>query len=73
MQYIYILESKSDNNLYVGCTNNLQNRVKLHNSGKVLSTNKRGPFKLIHYEAFLNRKDVFNREQFINQTGERSI
>lgn len=64
MQYTYILRSKSDGYLYVGCTNNLEKRIKLHNSGKVQSTRSRRPLKLIYYEAYMNQKDAFEREQY---------
>lgn len=64
MQYVYILKSDLDGDLYIGCTNDLKNRLKLHNSKKVQSTRLRTPFKLIYYEAFLDKKDAFDREQF---------
>jgi putative endonuclease len=65
MQYVYILKSKKDNNLYVGCTKDMKNRIKLHNSGQVESTKQRMPLELIHYEAFLNNKDAFAREKWL--------
>jgi len=64
MQYVYILKSDDDEELYIGCTKDLKTRVELHNYKKVASTKKRGRFKLIYYEAFLNSKDAFVREQF---------
>lgn len=64
MQYLYILKSTVDDELYVGCTNNLKKRIELHNSKKVYSTSSRCPFELIYYEAYLNKKDAFAREQF---------
>jgi len=51
--------------LYVGLTNDLRNRFKLHNGGKVNSTKNRRPFMLIYYEAHLNRKDAAKREKFL--------
>lgn len=65
MQYVYILQSEKDMELYVGCTQNLKNRLTLHNAKKVLSTKHRTPLKLIHYEAFLDKNDAFAREQFL--------
>lgn len=65
MQYVYVLESEKDKQTYVGCTTDLKKRVKLHNSGSVSSTSKRIPFKLIFYEAFLDKRDAFAREQFL--------
>jgi len=64
MQYLYILKSSIDGKLYIGCTNDLKKRLKLHNSKKVDSTKYRSPLKLIYYEAYLNKKDAFEREKF---------
>jgi len=65
MHYVYILQSKKDDELYVGCTNNLKARFALHNAGKVVSTARRLPLKLIYYEAFMNKHDAFAREQWL--------
>lgn len=65
MRYVYILQSTKDKDLYIGCTNDLKKRLSLHNNGKVPSTEKRRPFRLIHYEAFLNQQDAFAREQWL--------
>ncbi len=65
MQYVYVLQSKKDRELYVGCTKNLVERLKLHNAKKVSSTAKRAPFALIYYESYINSKDAFNREKYM--------
>jgi len=64
MQYVYILHSKRDNNLHVGCTNDIRRRFKEHNSGKIVSTAKRTPLELVFYESFINKSDAFAREQW---------
>ena len=74
MHYVYVLQSEKDNDLYVGCTNDLKERIKLHNAKKVKSTSSRTPFKIIHYEAYLNNKDAFNREKYMkNKWGRKYI
>ena len=65
MQYVYILKSLYDSNLYVGCSHDLKKRLALHNSGKVVSTRNRIPLKLIYYEAYLHKMDAFERERFM--------
>ena len=65
MQYTYVLQSKKDNDLYIGCTKNLKERLKLHNAKKVASTKQRTPFVLIYYEAYIHERDAFAREQFL--------
>jgi len=64
MYYIYVLISQKDNKLYSGYTSDLIRRLKDHNNGKVDSTKRRKPFKLIYYEAYLNQQDATTREKF---------
>ncbi len=56
--YVYVLKSEKDGNNYVGYTNNLRERIILHNAGKVLSTKNRLPLHLIYFEACLNQQDA---------------
>jgi putative endonuclease len=64
MYYTYVLKSKKDEDLYIGFTNDLQNRFKEHNSGKVESTKNCKPLELIYYEACLNKQDAIKREKY---------
>jgi len=68
MFYVYVLKSLADAGFYIGCTQNLKNRIKAHNSGQVESTKDRIPVKLIYYEACLNREDAFRREKYLKTT-----
>lgn len=61
----YILKSTKDNNMYIGCTNNLKARLVKHNSGFVTSTKHRRPLELIYFEACLNKTDAFKREIYL--------
>jgi putative endonuclease len=65
MQYVYVLRSKKDNQLYVGCTHDLKKRLAEHNSKKVPATSDRTPLEMIHYEAFSNKYDAFFREKWL--------
>jgi putative endonuclease len=62
MFYVYILKSKIDGDLYIGSTNDLKNRLILHNSGKVFSTRLRRPLEPVYYEAYKSEKDARRRE-----------
>ena len=74
MYYVYVLESERDGRLYIGFTGNLNRRIDLHNSGKVESTRRRIPFKLIYYEASLCKDDAVRRERYLKTTyGHRYI
>lgn len=65
MYYVYVLRSEIDNNLYVGYSNNLKNRLQQHKKGLVTSTKNRRPLKLIYYEACLNQQDTTHREKYL--------
>lgn len=72
--YVYILKSLKDNSLYIGFTVNWKKRLKEHNEGKSLATKPFAPYKLIFYEAFLNRMDAKNRETYLKSGyGRRTI
>ena len=68
MHYVYVLRSLADDGLYIGCTKDLKNRVKLHNSSYVQSTKDRLPMEMIYYEACLNRNDAYRREKYLKTT-----
>jgi putative endonuclease len=63
--YVYILQSQKDKSLYIGYTADLRKRVKEHNAGKSLATKPFRPYRLIFYEAFLNKTDAQNREKYL--------
>ena len=65
MWYVYVLESKQDNSWYIGCTDDLKNRFKKHNTGKSIYTSKKLPWELIYYEASRNKTDAFKRELYL--------
>lgn len=74
MYYVYILQSEKDKSLYIGFTPNLRGRLLKHNKKQVLSTKSKTPWKLIYYEAYLERKDATGREKFLkNGSGWRFI
>ena len=63
--YVYILLSLIDHKFYTGYTTDLRKRLILHSKGQVPSTKLRRPFKLIHYEYFVNKTDAKAREVFL--------
>ena len=62
MHYVYVLQSQKDNYIYVGSTNELERRLTEHNKGLSYSTKAHTPFKLIYYEAYLDKQDAMDRE-----------
>ena len=71
MNYAYMVRC-SDDSLYTGWTNNLENRVATHNSGKGAKyTRGRTPVELVYYEEFKTRSEVMKREYAIKQLSRR--
>ena len=65
MFFVYVLKSEHDQKFYIGFTDNLEIRIKAHNSGSVESTQNRRPLVLIYYEAYLSKPDALGREKFL--------
>ena len=63
--FVYILLSKKDNKLYVGCSHNVSERITEHNSGKVSATKNRRPLVVIYTEEFKDKSEAFNRERYL--------
>lgn len=63
--YIYVLKSEKDGMLYTGFTNDLKERLKMHNEGKVSSTKNRKPLILVYFEGCLNQQDATHREKYL--------
>jgi putative endonuclease len=66
--YVYILKSLKKNYIYTGFTTNLKRRFSEHNKKEELSTKHYAPFNLIHYEAYVSRKDAKRRESYLKTT-----
>jgi len=64
--FVYILEC-ADQSLYVGCTNNLEKRLKQHNESKWSAhyTKIRRPVILKYSEEFKTLKEARGRESEI--------
>ncbi|WP_242177276.1 GIY-YIG nuclease family protein [Polaribacter marinus] len=62
--YCYILSNKNRTLLYVGSTNNLEKRIKVHKSGNGANfTRKYNVFDLIYFEIFSDNKTARKRER----------
>lgn len=65
MWYVYVLQSVKNGRKYIGMTLDLKRRFSEHNSGiGGIYSKKNGPFKVIFYEAYLNKKDAISGERF---------
>lgn len=66
MYYVYILFNRENNKIYIGQTENLEERIRLHNN-KIFENSYTsrfsGRWELIYKEEFLNRKEALSRER----------
>ena len=66
--YVYMLISKSSKPVsYIGYTNNLKKRIKLHNSGKGAKFTRGRKWKLIYKEKFTSKNKAILREYYIKK------
>lgn len=73
MFYAYVLQSTTDDGLYIGYSANLKKRLREHAEGFAFATSYRGPWKLIYYEAYRERADAEGREQFLKSGSGRRL
>ncbi len=67
MYFVYILKC-ADHTLYTGYTNNIEDRIQTHNSGKGAKyTRGRLPVKLQYYEEFEDKGQALKREHEIKK------
>ena len=67
MNYTYILKC-TDGSLYTGWTNDLEQRVAAHNTGKGAKyTKARRPVELVYFEEFETKEQAMKREYAIKQ------
>jgi len=72
MYYVYVLKSHLDDKLYIGYTTNLENRLREHENGEVISTRTRRPFELIFYESYRSMQDAKRREKYFKTSKGKS-
>lgn len=71
MNYCYILEC-NDHSYYTGWTNDLENRIKAHQSGTGAKyTRGRTPVRLVYYEEFATKEEAMRREYEVKKMSRR--
>ena len=71
--YVYALRSLVDQQFYVGLTNDLVARLRMHNAGLVNSTKLRAPVELVYWEGCLNRSDAAQQRSISKPRGKSVI
>ena len=67
--FVYLIGNykKSKLTTYVGYTNNLKKRLKLHNSGKGAKFTRGRIWKLLYSEKYKTKKEAILRECYIKK------
>jgi len=71
--YVYVLESLKTGDHYIGYTRDLRKRLEKHNRGNSRSSRPYRPWKLIYYEACLNKDDAKRREGYFKTSEGRRL
>lgn len=72
MFYVYILKC-SNGRLYIGCTNNLKERLERHKNGNVPATKGLLPVKILAYICFPNKYIAYNFERYLKSGSGRAF
>ena len=65
---VYAIKSTTHNFIYVGMTENLEERLSRHNNGYVQSTKNFRPFTLINQEQAVDGTQARIREKYFKST-----
>ena len=63
----YHFKSQKKTISYVGYTNNLERRIKLHNANKGAKFTKGKKWKLAYYETFTSKKEAMKKEYILKK------
>ncbi|MBK9098578.1 MAG: GIY-YIG nuclease family protein [bacterium] len=69
--FVYILKSMNDEKTYIGMTNDIERRLKEHNSGKNIYTKKYTPWEVIYKEVVADRASARKREKYFKSAAGR--
>ena len=63
--FVYVIRSQVDGRDYVGMSQNIERRLKEHNSGKTKSTKGYRPWILLYFEEYDDRTIARKREKYL--------
>ena len=74
MYYVYLIRSLNyPDQIYIGYTENFEERLECHNAGGSLHTNKYRPWELIIYVAFKNKLCALDYELYLKSGSGRAL
>jgi len=69
--FVYVLKSDRTRKRYIGHTNDLEKRLKEHNSGRVKSTKVDVPWSMVAYKKFFSRSEARWVERSLKNSKEK--
>lgn len=74
MKYVYLLESiAAPTENYIGLTDDLQNRLSVHNAGGSPHTKKFKPWRLVTYIGFSDEQKAVEFERYLKSHSGRAF
>ncbi len=65
--YTYLLKSLKDNSYYVGISEDISERLKRHNLGRVSSTANKIPWSLVYKKEHKNYEEARKHEKWLKK------
>ena len=72
MWFVYIVRC-ADGHPYIGCTSDIDDRLKRNNAGHVLATKARLPVSLVMHLAFSDKYKAFAFEKYLKTGSGRAF
>lgn len=77
MHYVYVLQNKKRNKIYIGQTSNLEKRIRQHNDlgfdKRSFTKLNKGKWLLVYKEDFETRTEVMKREKELKSSRGRDF
>ena len=67
--FVYVIATTRESKLttYVGYTNNLKNRLNLHNTGRGAKFTRGRRWRIIYFEKYATKNEAKSREYYIKK------
>ena len=72
MWTVYILKC-SDETYYVGCKNDINDRLSRHEKGDIKYTSSRLPIKVVHQSVFFDKYKAYEFEKYLKSGSGRAF
>ena len=65
--FVYLIQSKIDSSFYVGISENPQKRLIEHNSGKLKTTSRKKPYRLVFTKVYPDYSAARKHEKWLKK------